>query len=374
LLPHDCVAIVAGNRPEHLIADQAITHAGGVPVTLYSTLSPEQIVYCVNDCRATLAILEDRAHLSRWLSIQHELLTLRHIIVMDPYREVPPLDDDPIIEAWTIQAVVPAPGSTSSDGPGPVVIRELSTPVAWEALLASGARSLQDDPRSFDECWSDVKPSHLACMVYTSGTTGDPKGVMLTHSSLIGVVEALTAMPGLVPEPHSYVSYLPYAHVAERAFSLYLPLLTGGHTYFCPDPTRLFEFVRRVRPTFFFGVPRTWEKFQDLVWAHARCDLNANARADFEEALEIGRRIVAAEENGEHVPTPDRERWEELDRSVLRSVRESMGFGACQTSFSGSAPVPPDVCVFAAALGIPLLAGYGLTETSCAVTMNPPAC
>ncbi|MGE0298536.1 MAG: long-chain fatty acid--CoA ligase [Pseudonocardia sp.] len=351
----DRVAIVAGNRAEHLVADQAIVHAGAVPVTLYSSLSADQLVYCVNDAGAVAVVLEDRAHLSRWWPLRDRMPSLRTIVLMDAFTDVAPLDDD---------AVVRLPVRSDLTG-------DAELPVPWQALLAGGRTRLREDARWFDRSWRAVRGADTACMVYTSGTTGNPKGVVLTHASLLAEIRGLDVVPGLIPRPHTFVGYLPFAHVVERVFSLYLPMLTGGHVYLCPSPARLFEFLRRARPTLFFGVPRMWEKLTELARAHVRLTFDADGQEDFERAVEAGAAVQRAAEAGTDDPDALAV-WAKLDPEVLAPVREALGLDACRSAIGGSAPTAPVVNYFAAGLGVPHHEGYGLSETSCVLAMNPP--
>jgi long-chain acyl-CoA synthetase len=151
------------------------------------------------------------------------------------------------------------------------------------------------------------------------------------------------------------VAYLPLAHVVERVFSLYLPLLTGGHIFTCPDPLRLFEYIRKVEPTLFFGVPRMWEKLRDAAWAEVRCALSPRDQAAFIEQISAGMAAPGA-----------------AVRDPVASVRATLGFGRCLSAVAGSAPTPEDVVRFAGAFGVPFFEGYGLSETSCVATVNPP--
>lgn len=353
----DRVAIVAGNRGEHLLADQGIMHAGGVPVTLYSTLSADQLVYCVNDCGAVAVVVEDRAHLARWWALRDQMPTLRSIVVMDAFTAAVPLDEDEPLDTGI--------------GLRMTLEGDPSLPVPWQTLIAGGTQHLAQQPRWFHRSWTSVRSGDTACMVYTSGTTGDPKGVLLTHASLLAEVRGLDAVPGLIPRPHVYVGYLPFAHIVERVFSLYLPMHTGGHAYLCPSPNRLYEFTRKVRPTLFFGVPRMWEKLVELARAHARLSFDEQRQEDFERAIDTGSAVQRARQAGDE-DTDALAVWTKLEPEVLAPIREALGLDQCGCAIGGSAPTAPVVNYFAAALGLAHHEGYGLSETSCVLAMNPP--
>jgi len=141
--------------------------------------------------------------------------------------------------------------------------------------------------------------------------------------------------------------------------------------YLCPSPARLFEFLRRARPTLFFGVPRMWEKLTELARAHVRLTADTDGREDFERAVAAGVALQRAAEAGTDDPDA-RAVWTKLDPEVLAPVREALGLDACRSAVGGSAPTAPVVNYFAAGLGIPHHEGYGLSETSCVLAMNPP--
>ncbi len=220
----DFVAIMATNRPEHVLADQGAVHAGATPTSFYFTLAPEQIRYVAGHCEAKVAVLEDRDMLKRWQDIRDGLPALQYLVVLD--------------------------GAQDGDGPGVL---------GWDELVGRGRDALAADRSAFEELRGRVGPEDNATLLYTSGTTGPPKGVLLTHHNLLFECTALDRLTGLSPEGSS-VSYLPLAHIAERVLSIYGPLTMRTHIWFCPEPTQAVEYVREARPTLFFGVPRVWEK------------------------------------------------------------------------------------------------------------------
>lgn len=272
----DRVALMMSNRPEHWLADQAATHLGAVPSTVYATMTSAQVAYVAQHSRAIVAILEGVDQVGRLLPVLDELPELRHVIVLDPDALV--AGDDRF--------------------------------VAWSDVVTEKA-----DLVAFESVWRAIAPDDPATLIYTSGTTGVPKGVVLTHRNVIANVEGLDAAAN-VPENFSSVCYLPLAHIAERIVSIYMPIQKVGHVTFCPDPNQLLGQLVQTRPTLFFGVPRVWEKIAAGLSAKPEATLAT-----------VGL---------------DRVEW------------------AC----SAGAPLPSDVQEYFRARGMPILEGWGMTETT----------
>jgi long-chain acyl-CoA synthetase len=332
----DFVAIMAANRPEHVLCDQAAVHAGATPTSFYFTLPPEQIRYVAGHCEAKVAVLEDRDMLKRWQELRDDLPALRHLIVLD--------------------------GAGEGDGPGVL---------GWDDLVARGRAALAGDPGGFEELRRRVGPEGNAALLYTSGTTGPPKGVLLTHHNILYEVTALDRLSGL-PMGGSSVSYLPLAHIAERVLSIYGPLTRRSHIWFCPDPTQAVEYVRQARPTLFFGVPRVWEKVRAGIQAKLAAEENDRKRKIAERAVETGLEVIRRTQRGEPVPFGLRARHAVLDRLVLAKVRQAIGLDRCTFTSSAASPLAVDVAEFFAALGLPLVEVYGMTETTAVATGNRP--
>jgi long-chain acyl-CoA synthetase len=333
----DFVAIMATNRPEHVVADQAAVHAGATPSTFYFTLAPEQIRYCAGHCEAKVAVLENRDMLKRWQEIREELPALRHLVVID--------------------------GAADESGKDGVL--------TWDQLVASGREALAADPTAFEELRGKVRPEDAATLLYTSGTTGPPKGVLLTHQNLLYECNALNRMHGL-PSGGSSVSYLPLAHIAERVLSIYGPLTLRSHVWFCPDPAQAVEYVREARPTLFFGVPRVWEKVRAGINAKLAAEENERKRKLTQSAVATGLEVVRRRQRGQAVPLGMRVRHAALDALVLAKIRKAIGLDRCTYASSAASPLAVDVAEFFAAIGLPLVEVYGMTETSAVVTANPP--
>jgi long-chain acyl-CoA synthetase len=333
----DFVAIMATNRPEHVVADQAAVHAGATPSTFYFTLAPEQIGYCAGHCGAKVAVLENRDMLKRWQEIRAELPALRHLVLLE--GEV-------------------------DDGGGDGVL-------TWDQLVADGREALAADPNAFEELRGRVRPEDAATLLYTSGTTGPPKGVLLTHRNVLYECSALNRMHGL-PKGGSSVSYLPLAHIAERVLSIYGPLTLRSHVWFCPDPAQAVEYVREARPTLFFGVPRVWEKVRAGITAKVAAEENERRRKLAQGAIATALEVVRRRQRGETVPLGMRLRHAALDRLVLAKIRKAIGLDRCTFASSAASPLAVDVAEFFAAIGLPLVEVYGMTETTGVATGNPP--
>ena len=222
LAPGEHVAIMMPNRTEHVLADFGAVHAGGIPVTFYATLAAEQVGFVAGDCVARIAVLDGADQLARWQPVLASLPGLSTIIVRD---------------ASACPAGEPY--------------------LTWDDFVALGRERLAADPGLVTGRVAALTPADPVTLLYTSGTTGNPKGVLLTHHCVL--YEVAAAKLGGTVTPHvRWVSYLPLAHIAERMFSIYLPVSTAGHVHFCPDAQQLIKAVGEVHPTAFFGVPRSW--------------------------------------------------------------------------------------------------------------------
>ncbi|HZA82066.1 MAG TPA: long-chain fatty acid--CoA ligase, partial [Actinomycetes bacterium] len=333
----DFVAIMATNRPEHVIADQAAVHAGATPSTFYFTLAAEQVRYCAAHCEAKVAVVEDRDMLKRWQEIRAELPALRHLVVLDGAED-----------------------EAGGDGV-----------LTWDRLVAGGREALAADRAAFEALRAKVRPEDAATLLYTSGTTGPPKGVVLTHRNVLYECAALQRLHRLPPGGSS-VSYLPLAHIAERVLSIYGPLWLRSHTWFCPDPAQAVEYVRQARPTLFFGVPRVWEKVRAGIQAKLAAEESQRKRRIAERAVATGLEVVRRSQRGEPVPLGLRARHALLDRLVLAKIRQAIGLDRCGFASSAASPLAVDVAEFFAALGLPLVEVYGMTETTAVATGNRP--
>ena len=336
LAPGERVALMLPNRSEHILADLAAVHAGGTPVTFYATLAAEQIAYVAGNCDARIAVLDGAAELARWQQILDRLPGVKKIIVRDP-------------------AACPAGDQY----------------LTWDAFAALGQERFAADPGAVTARIAAIGPEDPVTLLYTSGTTGNPKGVLLTHHNVLYEVAA-AASTGSVAAEVRWVSYLPLAHIAERMFSIYLPVATAGHVHFCPQPTELVGLLGVVKPTSFFGVPRVWEKVRAGIQALLTMEQDEGKRAAVAQAMDTGRRYVESRQFGRSVPPGLEEEFARADQAVLGPIRSLLGLGEAEVVSSAAAPLPPDVGDFFAGLGMTILDIYGMTETTGAFTSNTP--
>jgi len=337
LQPGERVALMLPNRTEHVLADLGVMHAGGVPVTVYATLAADQIGYVAGDCDARIAVLDGESQLARWQPVLPSLPGLKKIIVRDA-------------------AACPAGDMYMS----------------WADFAALGRERLAAAPDAVAGRVAAIGPDDPATLLYTSGTTGNPKGVIVTHHSVL--YEVATAMAtGFIADRVRWVSYLPLAHIAERMLSIYGPMHNATHVYFCHNAaTDLVATLGAVQPTAFFGVPRVWEKIQAGIQALLAAEQDPARRAAVDAAMATGRRYMQSREFGNTTPDELAEEFRRADEAVLRPIRSLLGLGEATIVSSGAAPMPPETGSFFAGLGMAILDVYGMTETAGAFTTNRP--
>jgi long-subunit acyl-CoA synthetase (AMP-forming) len=335
LAPGEKVALMLPNRVEHVLADLGVLHAGGVPVTFYATSAPEQIAFMASNCDATIAVLDGAGELTRWQQVLPQLPSLRTVIVRNAA-------DCPAEERY----------------------------LSWAAFSALGAQRLADAPEVVTSRIAAVRPDDPVTLLYTSGTTGNPKGVVITHANAL--YEVATAEAGGNSPMHvRWVSYLPLAHIAERMLTIYLGICHAGDIYFCHDAvSQLVATLGAVKPTAFFGVPRIYEKVMAGLQALLAAEQDEAKRAAVRNAMATGLEYVRSTQYGETTSSELAARFAAADEQVLRPIRSLLGLGDTETFLAGAAPLPPEVATFFAGLGIQILDVYGMSETTGAFTTN----
>ncbi len=334
LPPGARVAILQPNGLDAMSIDQATLACGHVPVPLHAIDNPGSIAYILSDCEASVLVLEREEQWERIRAVGTDLPQLRCVLVTQP------------TQASDLQA--PVPRWTLAD---------------W---LAHGAT-----------CQHQIMPPRaddLAAIVYTSGTTGKPKGVMLTHGNVMADVKAV--LQRVTPTVDDvFLSFLPLSHTFERTAGYYLPMAAGCCVAYARSVAQLFEDLRTVRPTVLVSVPRIYERvhakvLESLAPSRLRTQL-------FEAAVAVGwRRFCAAQ--GLPAPGADDARaaglwaalpWPLLQRLVARPLLEQFG-GRVRVAISGGAPLSASIARCFLGLGLPVLQGYGMTETAPVVAVN----
>ncbi|HUO46798.1 MAG TPA: long-chain fatty acid--CoA ligase [Acidimicrobiia bacterium] len=335
LAPSDFVAIMASNRPEHVIADLAAVHAGATGVTFYSTLAQPQIQYIAANCEAKVAVLEDLSFMKRWEAVKSELPALQYVILLEGAENYETSD-------WVL---------------------------SWDDLLERGRAALATDPDLVTRSAATVRPDGLATLIYTSGTTGVPKGVMVTHRNVIWTTECVRRAAQISDHPR-LVSYLPLAHIAERMSTHYMGIHMAGEVWYCPDVGLVLEYVTKARPNLFVAVPRVWEKFNARL--QTRFAEDPKKEGLVRRAVANGEAVVKARQEGRNPGLGARIQHALFDRVVFSKVRHGLGMDDLHIAITAAAPISPDLIVFFRALGIPLYELYGMTETTGPATTNLP--
>ena len=322
----DTIGFMLVNRPAFHLCDCAAMHLGATCFSIYNTSSPEQVEYLVEDA-ANRVLVTEQAFLDQVMAARERVPTLEHVVVVD--GEAPP---------------------------GTISLEELE--------------AIGDPEFDFEAAWRAVEPEDVLCLIYTSGTTGPPKGVQLTHANMVAEWRACDEVFKTEPGGRS-ISFLPSAHVADRWSQLYAQMLYGTCIHCCPDPREMVAYSIQVRPTFWGGVPRIWEKLKVALEGAMAAEADPERRRATEAAMEIGRRRVAAYMEGE-VPAELQVEWERADAEVFAPVRALLGIDEVRTFAVGAAPTPPEVIEFFLAMGIEICELWGMSETSSAATINPP--
>jgi len=322
----DRIAILSENRWEWAVTDFAVLAIGAVDVPIYPTLPPEHIGELLRDSNARVVVVSTRVMYDKIAAIRSETV-LEHVVMMD-------------------------------------AVGVLTDAVMFSMLAQSlDARSVEHDAE-FDALAASVQPEDLATLIYTSGTTGEPKGVTLTHGNLASNTSYATRDFAFGPQDTS-VSYLPLSHITARALD-YAMYFFGAQVAYCSQFENLIVALKQVRPTVFVGVPRVYEKIrQGVEQKSAVSPLKARILAwavrqgaGYKELIQDGKR-------------PGSLAWKMANKLVYSKIREAFG-GRITTFISGGAPLGIDTGTWFASVGISVLEGYGLTETSPVIAINTP--
>ena len=336
ITPGDHVAILSDNRPEWLFADLGAQGVGARSVGIYQTNPAADVAWILHHSQCRILFAEDQEQVDKAVEVAAETPTVTHIVLFDPR------------------------GTRGYADP-----RILS----WEAFIARGRALLQADPEAFSRRLAAVDPASPATVVYTSGTTGRPKGALLSHTNLVAPADTAVTHLGARPDD-TVLSYLPLCHVAEKIFTLLIPLATGATVHFGESIATVQEDLREVSPTIFLGVPRIWEKMHAGITLKMR---NASwlKRALYGAFSRRGQDIAARRLEGT-LTAVDRLVWLLGDLLLFRPLQERLGLRRCRLPISGAAPISRDLLAFFHGIGVPIAEGYGQTECGGVSHCNVP--
>jgi long-chain acyl-CoA synthetase len=326
------VAIHSENRPAWLLADLGIQGIGAATVGIYPTSPPAEVEYLLSHSGATVLVAEDEEQLDKVMAVRKKLPALRKIVVVET-RGVRVLDDDMVM--------------------------------TFAELEKLGAEA---DPSLWARSVEALQPDAVATVVYTSGTTGPPKGAMLTHANLAAAGDVFLDAFGGRPDDE-VLSYLPLCHVAERVTSSIDSLHAGYIVNFGEGGEGFVTDLREVQPTVFLGVPRVWEKMLATVQI-GMADASPLKRLNYRFWVARGRRLARRRMRG--ALGPGGRLVAALGHALLyRTLRAKLGMGRVRVAISGAAPIAPQVLEFFWAIGVPVGEGYGQTEGTAVATYTP---
>ncbi len=332
----DCVATFSANRPENLVTDFACFRIRAVSVSVYATSSLDQLAYIINDSRCSILFAGNTTQYRIAREVQSKCSCLKKIVVIKNIK----LD----------------PADTTS--------------VLWADFLASG-RSASDEVKALVEQRTlAATPEDVATLVYTSGTTGEPKGAVLTHSNYDAAMEAHRTRLSMVTDSDTSMAFLPLSHIFEKGWT-YFCLVTGVKVAVNRDPHEIQQTIRKVRPTCMCSVPRFWEKVYSAVKEKITA-MNPMMRVLVIEALKTGhKRNIKYARRGLKAPWWLEKRYQFFDRKVFSMLRAAIGIDHGNIFPTAGAPVSSKIVEFFHCCGIDIVVGYGLSETTATVTCFP---
>jgi long-chain acyl-CoA synthetase len=337
--PGDRVAILCATRPEWTYVDFGITSTGAVAVPIYPTNSPEECQWVAGNSEARVVVCEDAEQVAKIRAVQGDLPALEQIVVVEPSGDEatrPPMGEAPPVTSEARQ----------------------SDAIPLDELRERGRGR---DPEELAERARAVTREQPYTIIYTSGTTGPPKGCVLSHGNYRDVV-SMVEQDAVVQAGDVAYLFLPLAH--SFALLIQLTALDLGATlaYFGGDPKQIIPELSEVKPTYLPSVPRIFEKLYTLVTAHGDAE-------QIKAATQLGLKVRALQAAGQEVPAELQAHFDAADEKLFKNVRAAFG-GRLRQATSGAAPIAQEILEFFFACGVPVLEGYGMTETATASTVS----
>src|SRR5688572_3911832 len=319
----DRVAILSHTRPEWTFANFGILASGAASVSIYQTNSPDEVHYVADHSESKAIFAEDAEQLEKIRKIRADLPHLEHVIAFE------------------------------SDGQDDHV-----------SLDDLRARGREHSDAEYEERVADVTPDDVCLYIYTSGTTGPPKGCILTHGNYRRVLD-MTMTMGMFEDDELLYLFLPLAHAFAVLIQFGAIDLGSTIAYWEKDPTKIVPNLMEVKPTYFPSVPRIFEKIYQLATS------NAPDQEQLKQAVGLGVKVRQMQERGEEVPAELQEKFDQADQALYQNVRNIFG-GRIRMCVTGAAPIAPEILEFFYACGVPVMEGYGMTETSTVATGQTP--
>jgi len=334
----ECASILGNTVVEWVLADLAVLSCGGVANGIYPTDAASQVHYLCEDSRTTLLFVEDDEQLDKALEVRAQLPLLRRVVVFD------------------------MEGLRDLDDPGVISL---------DQLRALGRDYNAQHPNAVMDRVQACRPQDLAILVYTSGTTGKPKGAMHSHAGLVYAVRGYNLLVSQ-SESDERMCFLPLCHIAERLGGEYFAMYTGAILNFVENPETVPENVREIAPTVFTAVPRVWEKFYSGVLISLK-EAGKLQQAAYAWSIGVGTTIADKVLAGEPIGGLLKLKFQIARFLALNNVRRLIGIHRARYLVTGAAPISPDLVKWYLALGVPMLEVWGMTETCGASTGMPAA-
>jgi long-chain acyl-CoA synthetase len=329
LQPGQAVGILGFNRPEWIVFDLAGMLAGGAAAGIYVTSSPEDVEHVLGHCAAGIVLVENEEQWEKVRQARTHLPSLRHVVLMRGCK----VDDPQVLD--------------------------------WDSFIARGD-SIADS--EIDARLGALRGDQMATLIYTSGTMGPPKGVMLSHHNLSWTAESALEV-GRLSASDSTLSYLPLSHVAEQIFSIHAPIWGGYPVYFAEAVTKVADNLKEIQPTIVFGVPRVWERFHEAVRAKLGAEKGLKAKI-LAWAQGVGRRVVDLRNRGQEPGGMLAFQYRLADRLVFSKVKPLLGLANARLCCCGGAPVSREIPEFFAGLDVVIYEIYGQSEDSGPTAFN----
>jgi long-chain acyl-CoA synthetase len=331
----EVVSILSEDNKEWLYTDLGVQSVGGIASGVYTTDSASQLKYLVNDSDSRFLFLDNDEQLDKYLSVRDDMPGLSWVIVYD--RDgLHGFSDDKVI--------------------------------FLDDLYRLGREFLKQHPNRFEEEIANSSPKDTAILVYTSGTTGPPKGAMISHENIIvSIIGGALTLP--VTESDEQVCFLPLCHILERLITVFLPIGFGSTVNFAESPETVFDNVREVSPHVFTAVPRVWEKVYSRISIMSG-EATKLGKLCYKLALATGMKRAEYLEDRKPVPLTTSLAYAFWDFAVLKNLRRMIGLDRLRRGTTGAAPISPDLLRWYKAIGVTVLEGYGMTESSGVISLN----